>query len=130
MQTQKQSALEEIICISSEGNTMDDRVDPRFGRCAYFIYVNTATMKFEAVKNPNIEASGGAGIKSAQFVCEKGAKACLTGNVGPNAFKTLQAAGIKVITGISGAVKDAVTQYKKGDFKAADNPSVDSKAGM
>ena len=118
------------ICITSQGDTLDSQVDPRFGRCQYFIIVDTDTLKFEAIKNPNIEAMGGAGIQSGQFVAAKQVKAVLTGNVGPNAFQTLQAAGIDVITGIACSVKEAIEKYKKGDFKPNQGPSVNSKFGM
>lgn len=118
------------ICITSDGNSLDSKVDPRFGRCQYFIIADTDTLAFEAVQNPNIEAMGGAGVQSGQLVAEKKVKALLTGNVGPNAFQTLQLAGIDVITGVSGHVKEAVERYKKGEFKPTQGPSVNSKFGM
>ena len=118
------------ICVTSQGNALDSGVDPRFGRCQYFIIVDTETLKFEAVKNPNIDTTGGAGIQSGQLMAGKGVKAVLTGNIGPNAFQTLQAAGIDVITGISGKVKDAIKKYTKSEFKPTQGPSVNSKFGM
>ena len=118
------------ICVTSEGGSLDSMVDPRFGRCQYFIIVDTDTLEFEAVGNPNIESMGGAGIQSAQLVSSKQVKAVVTGNVGPNAFQTLQAAGIEIFTGASGTVKEAIEKYKKGEFKAASNPSVGSHSGM
>ena len=118
------------ICITSEDNTLDSRVDPRFGRCPYFIFIETDTLEFEAAQNPNIEAMGGAGVQSGQFVAEKKVKAVLTGNIGPNAFQTLQTAGVDVITGISGTVKETVEKYKKGNFKPTGGPSASSKFGM
>ena len=118
------------ICISSQGNTLDSQVDPRFGRCQYFIIVDTDTLEFESVKNPNIDAMGGAGIQSGQLIASKNVKAVLTGNVGPNAFQTLQAVGIEVITGISGNVKEATEKYKKGDFSVARGPSTASHSGV
>ena len=118
------------ICVTSEGDNLDYKVDPRFGRCQYFIIVDTDTLAFEAIQNPNIEAMGGAGIQSGQFVAEKKVKAVLTGNVGPNAFQTLRSAGIDVVTGISCTVKEAVEKYKKGDVKPTEGPSVSSKFGM
>ena len=94
------------------------------------IITDTDTLKFEAIKNPNIEAMGGAGVQSGQFVAAKQVKAVLTGNVGPNAFQTLQAGGVEVITGVAGSVKEAVEKYKKGELKPTDNPSVGRKFGM
>jgi len=118
------------ICVTCEGNNLDSKVDARFGRCQYFIIIETDTLKFEVIKNPNIETMGGAGIQSAQLVASKQVKAILTGNVGPNAFQTLQAAGIEVFTGASGTVKEAIEKYKKGEFKALSGPSVGSHFGM
>jgi len=118
------------ICVTSEGGNLDSKVDPRFGRCQYFIIADTDTFGFEAVGNPNIESTGGAGIQSAQLVASKKIKAVVTGNVGPNAFQTLQAAGIEVFTGASGTVKEAIEKYKKGEFKLTQKPSVGSHFGM
>ena len=117
------------ICISSKGDNLDAQVDPRFGRCQYFIIVDTDTLKFEAIKNPNLEASGGAGIQSGQLIAGKGIKVLLTGNCGPNAFQTLKAAGIDVIVGISGTIKEAIEKYKSGGLKPVESPSVGEKFG-
>jgi len=130
MCSENKSISEGNICVTSEGDSLDSRVDPRFGRCKYFIIIDPDTLQFEAIQNPNIEAMGGAGIQSAQLVAAKGAKAVLTGNVGPNAFQTLQAAGIAIFVGISTTVRDAIEGYKKGDFKPVHNASVGSKFGM
>ncbi|MDD4980120.1 MAG: NifB/NifX family molybdenum-iron cluster-binding protein [Candidatus Omnitrophica bacterium] len=118
------------ICITSESGSLDSKVDPRFGRCQYFIIADTDTLEFEVIVNPNTESMGGAGIQSAQLVSSKQVKAVITGNVGPNAFQTLQAAGIEIFTGASGTVKEVIEKYKKGEFKAVSGPSVGSHAGM
>jgi predicted Fe-Mo cluster-binding NifX family protein len=115
------------ICITSDGDKLNSKVDPQFCRCPYFIIVDTQTLQFKAIQNPNIEAMGGAGIQSAQLVASKQVKAVITGNVGPNAFQTLQAAGIDIFAGASGTVKYTVKKYKKGKFKPMQNPSVSSK---
>jgi predicted Fe-Mo cluster-binding NifX family protein len=118
------------ICITSKGENLDSQVDPRFGRCAYFILIDPDSLAFEAIENSNAETMGGAGIQSGQLMSGKGVKAVLTGNVGPNAFQTLQASGIDIITGVSGPVKEAALKYKSGKFKSVTDPSVGSHHGM
>ncbi|MFC1944535.1 NifB/NifX family molybdenum-iron cluster-binding protein [Chloroflexota bacterium] len=118
------------IAISATGPALDAEVDPRFGRCRYFIIVDPQTMEFEAVENSSTMASGGAGIASAQVVADKGAEVVLTGNCGPNAYQALTAAGVQVMTGVDGKVQDAIEEYKKGQFQAASQPSVGAHSGM
>lgn len=118
------------ICITAQGNTLDSHVDPRFGRCMYFIFADPDTKEFEAVQNPNIDGMGGVGIQSGQFITQKEVKAVLTGNVGPNAFETLKAAGIDVITGVSGIVKEVIDKYKNEELKPIQAPTVGSKFGV
>lgn len=117
------------IAISSSGPDLDAEVDPRFGRCQYFILVDPQTLEFEAIENSNTAASGGAGIASAQVVAGKEVEAVLTGNCGPNAYQTLSAAGIRIITGVSGTVRSAVDLYKKGQWQAATQPTVSAHFG-
>ena len=118
------------ICITSQGNNLEAEVDPKFGRCAYFIIADPETSEFEAIDNMNARSGGGAGIQSGQLLSEKDVKAVLTGNVGPNAFQTLNAAGIDIITGVSGIVSDAIAKYKNGEFKPDSSATVESHFGM
>ncbi len=118
------------IAITANGPTLDVNVDPRFGRCAYFLIVDTDTLDFEAVENPNVALGGGAGIQSGQLMAAKNVKFVLTGNCGPNAHETLSAAGIGVIPGCSGAVGDAVERFKAGQLNTASEPTVASHSGM
>ena len=96
------------IAVSATEPSPDAQVDPRFGRCQYFIVIDPDTMQYEAAENSGALAGGGAGISTAQMIAGKGVQAVLTGNCGPNAFQVLSAAGIKVVTGVSGKVQDAV----------------------
>ena len=118
------------IAVSSNGNDLNAQVSPVFGRCPYYLFVDTESMEFEAVANPAISAPGGAGIQAAQFVANQGAKAVLTGNVGPNAFNVLQAAGVQVFTVAGGTVKEAVEAHKEGRLQAINGPSAGPYAGM
>jgi predicted Fe-Mo cluster-binding NifX family protein len=118
------------VCITSTGASLDSEMDPRFGRCQYFLFVNPQSLEMEALENPNIGASGGAGIQSAQFVANKGVEAIITGQVGPNAFTTLQAAGMKILVGASGKVRDVLEKYKKGQLTSyAQGPTARAHAG-
>jgi len=118
------------IAISATGPGLDADVDPRFGRCQYFIIVDAETMQFEALENSSAAAAGGAGISAAQMVANKGAEVVLTGNCGPNAYQTLSAAGVQVISGVSGTVRDAVQAHKAGKLQPSAQPNVASHYGM
>jgi predicted Fe-Mo cluster-binding NifX family protein len=117
------------IAITSSGETLDSQVDPRFGRTAYFLIGNPEIMDFAAIENKNLSAAGGAGINSAKAVIDAGAEAVLTGNCGPNAERTLRAAGVKLYTGAKGTVAEAIELLRDGKLKEADGPNVGSHFG-
>lgn len=118
------------ICITAVSNTLDAQLDPRFGRCPYLIIVDPETMQFEAIINESQDATSGAGIQASQLIVNKGAKALLTGNIGPNAFQALSAAGVEIITGMSGTARDIVEQFKRGKLKKTDAPTVNGHSKM
>ena len=118
------------IAISATGPSLDAEVDPRFGRCQYFIIVDPDTMQFEALENSSAMAAGGAGISTGQMIASKGVEAVLTGNCGPNTYQVLSAAGLRVIPGVSGRVGDAIQAYKSGQFQATSQPIVAPHFGM
>jgi len=111
------------VVVSAMGSELEAAVSPVFGRCPYYVFVDTDNMQFEAVSNPAISAPGGAGIQAAQFVVERGVQAVLTGNVGPNAFNVLQAAGVPAYTVTGGAVREAVEAYKAGKLPGMAGPN-------
>ena len=117
------------IAVSATGPTLDDEVDPRFGRCQYFIIVDADTMEFEAVNNDSAMQSGGAGIAAGQMITGKGVQAVLTGNCGPNAYQVLSAAEIQVITNVGGKIRDAIQAYKSGQLQATTQPNVAAHSG-
>ena len=105
------------MCITSEGPSLEDKVDLRFGRARYFIFVDSDTLEQEPVENPYIEAMGGAGIQTAQFIAQKGAQVVITGgNFGPNASRSLESFGVEMIGDFSGTVKDAIEKFKNREF--------------
>lgn len=118
------------IAVSANEPKLDAAVDPRFGRCAFLVVVDPETMAFEVVENENAAAAGGAGIRTAQAIADKGVDVVLTGNCGPNAYETLSAAGIKVITGVSGRVEDAVRAYDAGSLRPVESANVADHYGV
>jgi predicted Fe-Mo cluster-binding NifX family protein len=87
-------------------------------------------MQFEVIQNMASGATGGAGIQAAQTIASKGAKVLITGNVGPNAFQALSAAGIKIVTGAFGTVREVIEKYKRGELRETDAPTVGGHFGM
>ena len=119
------------IAITAAQPSLDGQVDPRFGRCAYFLIVDPDTLAFETVPNPNVMAMGGAGIQSAQLIASKGAEVVLSGNYGPNAAQTLNAVGVKMIAGVmGGSVREAIEQFKQGLLQPVSQPTVGPYFGM
>ena len=105
------------VTVSAVSGSLDAQVDPRFGRGQYFVIVDSDSMTFEALPNASRTAPRGAGIQAVQTIANKGAKVVLTGNVGPNAYQAFSAAGIQMITGVSGTVREAVEKFKRGQLR-------------
>lgn len=118
------------IAVSAVAPDLDAEVDPRFGRCQHFVIADPESMEFEALENSSAMAAGGAGISTAQMIADKGVGVVVTGNCGPNAYQTLSAAGVQVITGASGRIRDAVEAYKAGKLQPNTQPSVGSHYGV
>lgn len=122
--SQKEQSMTKIA-ISSEGPTLDDLVDPRFGRAGGFIILDPDSMEFEYLDNGGSQTmSQGVGIQTAEMVARSGAKAILTGYVGPKAFEALKAVNLEVIQDLEGiTVREAVNRYKNGQVNKADQPN-------
>jgi predicted Fe-Mo cluster-binding NifX family protein len=118
------------VAVSATAGSLDAQIDPRFGRCQYFVIVDTETMNLEALPNMAAGAMGGAGVQAAQMVANRGVQAVLTGSVGPNAFQALSAAGINIITGVFGTVKEAVEKFKSGQLQKITAPTAPMGFGM
>ncbi|MBK5100860.1 MAG: NifB/NifX family molybdenum-iron cluster-binding protein [Desulfobacteraceae bacterium] len=118
------------VAVSSSGKDLDSQIDPRFGRCAYFLIVDTQDMNLTVFENENMALGGGAGISSGQFLVSKGVRAVLTGNCGPNAVRVLSAAGVELFVGQAGTVRQALERYKNGELRPATEANVADHYGM
>ena len=114
------------IAVTSQGKDLDSKVDPRFGRAAYLIIVDSDTDDFQAIDNSaNVNAMKGAGIQAASNVVNSGAEVLLTGFCGPNAFKALSAGKVAVSNDAAGTVREAVKSYLDGKLPHSDGANVD-----
>ena len=101
------------VCITSSGPTLDSEVDPRFGRCPWFLFVKTDDGTFDPMENHYVEQGSGAGVGAARLVADCNPAAVLTGQCGPQALHVLETAGIKVIAGCSGTARDLVERIRQ-----------------
>lgn len=114
------------IAITSEGKELNAKLDPRFGRSAYFIIVDPETMAFEVVENSqNLNLPQGAGIQAGKTVADNKVDVLITGHCGPKAFKVLQGAGVKIVTGAGGTVADAIAQFNIGGLETSTEADVE-----
>ena len=116
------------IAVTSTGTDLDSQVDPRFGRAAYILIVDSETLDHEVLDNKeNVNALKGAGIQAAGMLSDKGAEVLLTGFCGPNAFKVLKAAKIGVANDAGGSVRDAVKAYLDEKLPLSEKANVEGQ---
>jgi len=110
-----------VIAVTAKGVDLEAAVDPRFGRAAAFVVLDTDTGAVRALDNREASLAGqGAGIQTARLMADQKVHAVLTGHCGPNAYRALQAAGVRVYTGVTeGTVRDAVKQFQAGLLQEA-----------
>ncbi len=108
------------IAVSTQGKELDSPLDPRFGRAAGFMVVDSDTLEHTYVPNSqNLALAQGAGIQSAQCVANAGAGAVITGHVGPKAYMALDRGGINVYLQDGGTVREALEAFKAGRLSPA-----------
>jgi predicted Fe-Mo cluster-binding NifX family protein len=114
------------LAITATGTDLSADVDPRFGRASYILVVDADTLAVEVIDNAaNKDSFKGAGIQAAAAVSDKGADVLLTGFCGPNAFKTLDAAGVRVVNDVSGTVRSAVERFRAGEYTFSSAPNAE-----
>ena len=114
------------LAITSTGKGLDANLDPRFGRAAYFIFVDPETVEFEVVENnQNLNLPQGAGIQAGKTIVDNQVDVLITGHCGPKAFKVLQNVGVKIMTGTGGTVDDAIAQFNNGELEISAEADVE-----
>ncbi|MFO8191597.1 MAG: NifB/NifX family molybdenum-iron cluster-binding protein [Bacillota bacterium] len=119
------------VAICARGEGLQAEVDQRFGRCPYFVIVDSESGKvIESLPNASVSAAGGAGPQSTRQLADHSVEAVVVGNVGPNAAVALEAAKVKVYTGIEGTVEKTLQKFKEGKLSSVSNATVPSHDGM
>jgi predicted Fe-Mo cluster-binding NifX family protein len=114
------------IAVTTTGDTLNSSMDMRFGRAKKFILYNTESQDFQVYDNTqNLNAAQGAGIQAAQNIAATGAKAVITGHVGPKAFAVLNQAGIKIYNTDASTVIQALEKFSKNEISAINNADVE-----
>lgn len=114
------------IAFTTTGTTLDDPIDPRFGRAPRFLIVDTDSEAFTLLDNAqNLNAAQGAGIQAAQHVSSSGAQAVVSGHCGPKAFHVLTTAGIDIYTTKASSIREALTLFKDNKLSKQDTADVE-----
>ncbi len=119
------------LAVCAKGEGLNAEVDPRFGRCPFFVVIDTENCKvIESISNTNAGAAGGAGPQAAQLLANRDIEAVALGNIGPNAIEALKAANIRIYSGITGTVEDTLEKLYEGNLKIVAEATVSSHSGM
>ncbi|MBW2056371.1 MAG: NifB/NifX family molybdenum-iron cluster-binding protein [Deltaproteobacteria bacterium] len=118
------------VAVASKGGSLRSEVDDRFGRCPFFVLVDSESLEFEAVRNPGVDEKDAAGIAACGMLINRGVEAVVVRNIGHNALVTLRGAGIDVYRGRPGSVASAVAQLNRGELPSAHRPTVGFQEGL
>ena len=114
------------IAITATGKDLSSQMDQRLGRAPYFLLVDSNTLDYFAIENQqNLNRPQGAGIQAGKTIVDNGAEVVITGNCGPKAFQVLNQAGIDIITGASGPIRDVIKSYNEGQLKSSKAANVE-----
>jgi predicted Fe-Mo cluster-binding NifX family protein len=116
------------IAVTSYGEELGSKVDRSFGRARWFVVIDPDEGTFQTHSNKqNVDAPQGAGIQAAQNIANLGVDAVLTGNVGPNAFRTLNAASVKIFVFEKSVetVEEALSEWKAGSLEEVTDATIE-----
>lgn len=114
------------VAFTTSGNTLDALMDPRFGRAEGYIIYDTDTDTFVAVDNRQVlDTAHGAGIQATEAIVRQGANCVVTGHCGPNAFRALSAAGIRIYKAQAQTVAEALEEYRAGALPTMESADVE-----
>jgi len=114
------------VAITTQGQEPSSMIDLRFGRAKWILIVDTETGEHEAHDNAvQLNLPQGAGIQTGQNIANLDVEAVITGNVGPNAYRTLHAADVRIFLATEQTAEQAVTAFKEGQLQEVRQANVE-----
>lgn len=114
------------VAVTAQKPDETSQIDTRFGRAKWIIVIDTETGQSDVHSNEvNLNAVQGAGIQTGRNIANLGVDAVITGNVGPNAYKTLVAAQVQVFLASEDNVQQAVAALKRGELEQVKHANVE-----
>ena len=115
----------QTMAVGANGQSLEAKVSPLFGRARFFILVDPNTLEWEALDNlANLSNAQGIGVAVANHLVRKNIRTVVAGSCGPKAFQTLEAAGVEVILQVKGTVRQALARFKQGELRRASGPNI------
>lgn len=102
------------VAISITSTSPDALPDPRFGRAAAFLFVDTDTGECQVLANDAAASAGGAGVQTAEIIVRHGAQAVISGSFGPKAYQVLTLAGVRMYRAGAGTTGDLLRDFQAG----------------
>lgn len=96
------------IAIAAAEKDLNKEINQTFGRAPMFAIYDTETKESVFLANEALSAAGGAGIKSSQFLVDKGVDVVICYRLGENAVKVLEGAGIKLYSAVDKSIIENV----------------------
>ncbi len=100
------------IAIASEKESLDARIDSRFGRCAYFAIHDTDSKTTEFFPNPAKDSPEGAGPAAVKFVASKGVKKVVAPEFGGKAEAMLEKLQIEMVNEKDKTISEVIKELE------------------
>ena len=119
-----------IAITLADNKGLESSISSVFARCPFYMLIDPETKIFTIEENPAQNASGGAGVKAAQWMIDKEATAVITGNLGPKAHNVLSSANMPAFKSQGGNIEEMLKAYNEKELESFFEPNVDAHSGI
>ncbi len=108
-----------IIAFATDNkNGLDSLVSAHFGRAPYYVFVEVENKEVKNVTEKESPFSEGHSPGEVpMFVSQNGASVIISGGMGQRAIENFKNLGVTPIVGVSGTVKDILSDFLEGKLK-------------